>query len=128
MVQGDTAIGIRYTRKEVVCYASAPSDFDRQLSKGKIEQAMQTINAAMNHADEATKRFALRFMTRHSTGLDQELIEKQNTEPLERAYRKINAAKERLERPLERTSAQRSRICGVLDRPTKPSAHLGRRV
>jgi hypothetical protein len=54
--------------------------------------------------------------------MDREPIEKQNKEPLERAYRKINAAKERLERLLERTSAQRSRICGVLPCPTKPSA------
>jgi hypothetical protein len=55
----------------------------------------------------------------------EEFIEK---EPLERAYRKISAAKERLERLLERTSAQRSRICGVLACPTRPSARLGRRA
>jgi hypothetical protein len=55
----------------------------------------------------------------------EEFIEK---ELLERAYRKISAAKERLERLLERTSAQQSRICGILARPTRPSAHLGRRA
>ena len=40
----------------VTAYVSLPPDFDEQLSGVQIEQAMQSINAAMNHADEATRR------------------------------------------------------------------------
>ena len=46
----------RHDWASLTTYLSLPRDFENQLSAVKIKQAMESINAAMSHADEALRR------------------------------------------------------------------------
>jgi len=61
----------------VVAYASFPQDLERQLSIIRIRQASRRIEAALNHADFATKMVSLRMK---KTGLELQANSKMNTE------------------------------------------------
>jgi hypothetical protein len=108
----------------LTAYASLPPDFDQHLRGVQIQQAMESINVAMDHADEATKRFSQRFMSRQSARTAQETNKRQNEELLERAQQRINAAKERMEHLLTRTSTQRSHVYALLASTDKRQAEI----
>ena len=61
----------------VVAYASFPQDLERQLSIVRIRQASRRIEAALNHADFATKMVSSRIK---KTGLELQTNSKMNTE------------------------------------------------
>jgi len=106
----------RHDWSSLTAYVSLPADFDSQLADVRIERAMGSINAAMNHADEVTRRaFAEEFSSDSSQqgqGSPSDATESQ--ELLEGALEKIAAAKRRLQRLVDCIPAKRSRIYGNL--------------
>lgn len=85
----------------LTAYISFPSDFNEQLQGVKIEQAMQSINAAMNHADEATRKLSDKIQTSRSIEGMSPTSDEEKKELITNAQEKIAAAKARLERLLK---------------------------
>jgi hypothetical protein len=105
----------------LTAYVSLPPDFDVQLPGVQIEQAMQSINAAMNHADEATRNLFERIRKRATpTGAN----EKEKHELLQIARRKIKDAKQRLKLLLTTIPDYRSKIHGLLASTAKRQAEV----
>lgn len=100
----------------LTAYVSLPKDFERQLAGVQIEQVMRSINAAMNHADEATSRF---FNIRSSS--KRKAV---NAEVFKNALQRIEDAKKKLERLLKCLPAERTRITGLLASTEKRHAEV----
>ena len=109
----------------LTAYVSFPSDFDEQLQGVKIEQAMQSINAAMNHADEATRKLSTKII---ETGRSKEMPPPTSDEEkkilIKRAQEKIEDAKARLERLLKCIPDQEWRINALLASTEKREAEV----
>lgn len=108
----------------LTAYMSLPIDFDKQLSSVQIDQAMRSINAAMNHADEVTRRLIDRIRTKRLQEEQQYTSPAEMLKILEIARKKINNAKQRLERLLDRIPNQRVRILGLLASTEKRQAEV----
>jgi hypothetical protein len=107
----------------LTAYLSLPADFEKQLSEVQIAQALSSINAAMNHADEATSRVFERIKSTRSspgTGQTKEEIKKL----LNSARDKINEAKKKLERLLIRIPDKKTEIYGLLASTEKRQAEI----
>ncbi len=102
----------------ITAYASLPANFDEQLSDGQISQTRRSIEAALNHADEATRRFSKKLMSASQPGGEQ------TDDLLERTHEKINRAKERMESLLRSIPSRRSVISGLLASTEKRQAQL----
>lgn len=109
----------------LTAYVSLPPDFDEQLSGIQIGQAMDSINAAMNHADEATRRsFEQLRAKRSGSGAPDAADEVKNAQLLDTALDKIREAKKRLARLLECIPSERARIYGLLASTEKRQAEV----
>ncbi|KAA5544879.1 CHAT domain-containing protein [Adhaeribacter rhizoryzae] len=115
----------------LTAYVSFPPDFEKQLSDLQIEQALRSINAAMNHADEAIRQFVttMRVMLATTdTSLPQtELPQTENPEIkqlLVSARGKINKAKSKLNRLLDRLPGEQIRILGLQASTDKRQAEI----
>jgi hypothetical protein len=108
----------------LTAYVSLPSDFDDQRSAVQIKQAMRSINAAMNHADEATRRSFDRIRTKRSMEQQQSADEDKKKELLDSALNKIKEAKKKLERLLECIPTERAEINGLLASTEKREAEV----
>ncbi|HEX4949771.1 MAG TPA: CHAT domain-containing protein [Blastocatellia bacterium] len=110
----------------LTAYATLPPDIDRQLEKAQIAQAKRGINAAFNHADEATRRAFAKGTTR--TGLKLSYLEPTPTSDaetrkvLKNGQQKIEAAKRRLERLAPRIPSERIEILGLMASTEKRQA------
>lgn len=104
----------------LTAYVSLPPDIEQQLPGMQIEQAKYSINAAMNHADEATKR----LYDSWKTGTD----EQENTDALktliEKSRHKIEEANDHLEVLLKRIPAKGALINGLLGSTAKRHAEM----
>lgn len=131
----------------LVAYVSLPSDFDDQLKNFKIDQAGLSIDAAMNHADEATRNLSeiLSDMP-ENTGLSDSTPSDKNEDDaakkpkkkkaaeeddnqknevlVESALEKIKKAKKKYERLLEFVPEQSARIYGRLATTEKRHAEV----
>jgi len=106
----------------LTAYVSLPSDFDRQLASVQIGQAMRSINAAMNHADEATSRF---FNLRGgSKGKKPARKQTTDEEVFRSARQKIVDSKKKLERLLQCLPSEKARITGFLASTEKRHAEV----
>ncbi len=105
-------------------YVSFPADFDQQLSELKINQAMRSIDAAMNHADEATRRVYDKIRTRRMEDASQQMSDQDQKELLDTAWSKMKDAKQRLQKLLEYLPAERSLIHGLLASTEKRQAEI----
>lgn len=105
-------------------YVSFPADFDKQLSELKISQAMGSIEAAMNHADEATRRAYDKIRTKRTEDLNQLTSAQEQKELLDTAKQKMEDAKQRLEKLLEYLPDDRSEIHGLLASTEKRQAEI----
>jgi hypothetical protein len=115
----------RHDWSSLTAYVSLPADFDFQLADVRIERAMGSINAAMNHADEVTRRaFNKLFGSEQSQTQGRGTDARENKDLLEEALNKIAAAKDRLTRLLDCIPAQRSRIHGYLASTAKRQAEV----
>lgn len=108
----------------LTAYVSLPSDFDRQLAGVQIKQALRSINAAMNHADEVTRRFFIRITPKRSLVEYQQTTDAQKEKLLESARQKIKRAKKKLERLLDCIPSERSEINGLLASTEKRQAEV----
>jgi hypothetical protein len=103
----------------LTAYVSFPSDFSEQLQAVKIKQANESINAAMNHADEATRKLSNEIQTielRPMTDDDKRLL-------IRTALKKIDKAKKRLEKLLKTLPAHEG-IKGLLASTEKREAEV----
>jgi hypothetical protein len=107
----------------LTAYVSLPSDFDKQLPGVQIDRAMHSINAAINHADEATRKLSKRFATSHPSGQVQPSNEEKKA-LVESARHKIEEAKRRLERLLTSIPAESAHIYGLLASTEKRQAEV----
>jgi hypothetical protein len=108
----------------LVAYVSLPADFDEQLQSVQIDQAMQSINAAMNHADEATSVLSKRIQTARSTGDGQKVTEDEKRGLIDKARHKIEDAKKKLERLLKCIPSQSALINCLLASTEKRQAEV----
>jgi hypothetical protein len=109
----------------LTAYVTLPPDFEEQLSGIQISQAMRSINAAMNHVDEATRRFFEQLRSKRSKKSPPPgTTDEKNRQLVESAWEKIREAKARLQRLLERIPAERSHIYGLIASTEKREAEI----
>jgi hypothetical protein len=113
----------RHDWASLTAYVSLPPDFETQLSRVQIGQAMRSINAAMNHADEVTRRVFDRIRSKRSLTETPPSTEEDKA-LLTNAREKITEAKRRLRRLLDCLPARRSLIYGYLASTEKRQAEL----
>lgn len=104
----------------LIAYVSLPADFDKQLQDMQIDQAMHSINAAMNHADEATRKLFRRI----SSGESQQATDEDKRVLVEGAWHKIEEAKKKLERLLQCIPSQSLHISCLLASTEKRQAEV----
>jgi hypothetical protein len=111
----------------LTAYLSLPREFEHQLSRVQIDQAMGSINAAMSHADEVTRRHSPRAQSKRSR-------EKMQPSPadsgqlLNDARKRMSAAKKRLEDLVARLPKDQAKILGLLASTEKRQAEVLYRV
>jgi hypothetical protein len=97
----------------LTAYLSLPRDFEYQLSKVQINQAMGSINAAMSHADEAIRRYSERIKRKRSTR--QQSQESTSSDDLREDVRaRMHSARRQLEDLVTRIPKQGGKIRGLL--------------
>ena len=115
----------------LTAYISFPPDFNEQLQGLKIEQAMESINAAMNHADAATGKMS--DLIRDKSWDEEPVPKTKDGEKAEdeekkalvkKAQKKIEDAKARLERLLKCIPGKESRINGLIASTEKREAEV----
>jgi CHAT domain len=107
----------------LTAYISFPPDFDKQLQGVKIDQVMQSIEAALNHADEATRKLSPKIQTSRSKEEPMPTSDEKK-ELIKKAQKKIEDAKARLERLLKEMPAMEARIKGLLASTEKREAEI----
>lgn len=107
-------------------YVSLPTDFDRQLADVQIERARDSIEAALNYADEVTRRIFDQLKSTQMKSEDQEKKEKTLDKGafLENARQRIEEAKGKLKRLLNLIPEKRSRIYSLLASTEKRHAEV----
>ncbi|MDQ3292341.1 MAG: CHAT domain-containing protein, partial [Bacteroidota bacterium] len=112
----------------LTAYVSLPPDFEQQLSEVQIDQALRSINAAMNHADEATRRVFARITARRTASDPDSAASQGNDEEIKNlltnAWEKIKEAKKKLERLLTRIPNKKLQIYGLLASTEKRQAEI----
>jgi hypothetical protein len=101
-----------------------PVDFERQLADVQIDQARRSIDASMNHADEATRRFFEKIRAKRSLAEGEPANEEEIKELLKRARDRITDAKKKLERLLTRIPDKKLDIYGLLASTEKRQAEI----
>jgi len=114
----------RHDWSSLTAYLSLPADFDAQLADVRIERAMGSINAAMNHADEVTRRIFDRIRSKRSQTETPPSNTQEIKELLISAQDKITEAKKRLRRLLDCIPEKRSLIHGYLASTEKRQAEV----
>lgn len=108
----------------LIAYFSLPTDFEKQLQDFQIDRAMRSINAALNHADEATRKMSKRRMTSSPGDAPPQSTDEEKKTLVENAGRKIEAAKRRLEKLLERIPSKSAHIYALLASTEKRQAEV----
>ncbi|HKV09946.1 MAG TPA: CHAT domain-containing protein [Thermoanaerobaculia bacterium] len=108
----------------LTAYMSLPEDFEEQIARVQIERAMDSINAAMNHADEVTRRFFPKLRSKRTESEYQEKTPEEKLELLKSARQKIRDAKKNLERLTVSIPKERPRIYGLLASTEKRQAEV----
>lgn len=114
----------------LTAYVSLPADFEKQLDNIKIKQASESIDAAMDYADDVIGKLSKKIKGKHDADAAQsggQMGQDDNQEKkalVENARRKIEAAKKRLERLYECIPEQRSEISGLLASTEKRQAEI----
>lgn len=104
----------------LTAYVSLPTDIDQQLPRVQISQANRSINAAMNHADVATRRLSKRIKSDEpEAGTAAEL-----KTLVEKALHKIEEAKKRLQALIKRHPSKAAQIYGNLASAEKRHAEV----
>jgi hypothetical protein len=104
----------------LTAYVSLPADIDVQLRGVQIARANSSINAAMDHADVATRRLSKRYDTPEAAQADDAELDAL----IRNALDKIKKAKERLKALLNHIPTERARILGNLASTEKRHAQV----
>ena len=108
----------------LTAYMSLPADFNEQLPEIQIQRAMRSIDACMNHADEAISQLSENIKRDNET-VDAKNIDLEKMKPLlDDVHERINSAKKKLERLLVRWPAKKARISGLLASTEKRQAEI----
>jgi CHAT domain len=110
----------RHDWASLTTYLSLPRDFENQLSAVKIKQAMESINAAMSHADEALRRTSPRTRSKLSSEQQQDNV----TQLLEEARQRMRDGKKRLNDLVTGIPEQKAKIYGLLASTEKRQAQV----
>ena len=112
----------------VTAYLSMPNQFDHQLSRLKINQAMESVNAAMSYADEVTRRESSRIQSKRRS---ESTTTQTRTTYADKLYidarERMSAGKDRLESLVARIPSERL-IYGLLASTEKRQAEVLYRV
>jgi hypothetical protein len=106
----------------LTAYLSLPRNFEHQLSKVQINQAMGSINAAMSHADEVTRRTSLRIKRKRSPEKAQQAASPDQL--LKDARARMSIAKKRLDDLVTRIPKEKAKIYGLLASTEKRQAEV----
>jgi hypothetical protein len=110
----------RHDWASLTAYLSVPGDFDKQVSAVRINQAVESINAAMSHADEATRRTSGIIRSKLSAGKRQDDVSKL----LEEARQRMRDAKKRLNDLVASIPGEKAKIYGLLASTEKRQAEV----
>lgn len=105
----------------LTAYVSLPTDMEKQLRSVQIARANASINAAMDHADVATRRLSKRYDTGPEPGRGDAA---ELDALIDKALDKIKKAKERLKALLKRLPSESARIYGNLASAEKRHAQV----
>src|SRR5580692_7041864 len=100
----------RHDWASLTAYVALPHDFDEQRSSIQINQAMGSINAAMNHADEVTRQSYGRIKSKKSSSQTTQTT----SDLLDSARTKMDRAKKKLEDLCKRIPSKEALIYGYL--------------
>ena len=118
----------RHDWASLTAYVSLPRDFEQQLSAIKIEQALQSINAAMSHADEVTRRTSNKIQSKRSLQKKQDDVRADQLLQEAEARQRMRAAKERLKDLVASIPEEKANILGLLASTEKRQAEVLYRV
>jgi hypothetical protein len=110
----------RHDWASLTTYLSLPRDFEQQLCAVKIKQALESINAAMSHADEALRRTSPRTKAKLSSQQQQGNV----TQLLEEARQRMRDGKKRLNDLVSSIPEQKAKIFGLLASTEKRQAQV----
>lgn len=112
----------------IVAYASLPKDMERQLARLQVRQSRRSIEAALNHADEATRSSQGLAGTGDGSSSASAPQEKrqEKIDDVKDSLKKLNDAKKRLRATLEsqENPREQSRINGLLATTEKRQAEV----
>ena len=110
----------RHDWASLTTYLSLPRDFDKQLSATEIKQAMESINAAMSHADEATRHTSNRMQSKLRSEQKQDNV----SQLLEDARQRMRDGKQRLNDLVATIPEEEAKIYGLLASTEKRQAQV----
>jgi len=110
----------RHDWASLTTYLSLPRDFDKQLSATQIKQAMESINAAMSHADEATRHTSNRMQSKLRSEQKQDNV----SQLLEDARQRMRDGKQRLNDLVATIPEEEAKIYGLLASTEKRQAQV----
>ncbi|HMM92955.1 MAG TPA: CHAT domain-containing protein [Bradyrhizobium sp.] len=110
----------RHDWASLTAYLSLPRDFDKQLSATQIKQAMESINAAMTYADEATRHTSVKLQSKLRTEQKQDNL----GQLLEDAKQRMRDAKKRLNDLVATIPEEEAKIYGLLASTEKRQAQV----
>ncbi len=108
----------------LTAYLSLPQASEAQLSKIRINQAMESIDAAMSHADEVTRRTSNRIRSKRSLAKQQRQDDVDPGRLFQDARSRMSAAKKRLNDLVHDIPEQGPLICGLLASTEKRQAEV----
>jgi hypothetical protein len=108
----------------LVVYASFPQDLDRQLPRVRVARASKSVEAALNHADQATHSLS-KILSGSETP---DATSPETIQLLKSARDKLRAAMSRLETVLESPFADKALVYGLLASARKRQAEIFLRV
>lgn len=106
----------------LTAYASLPPDFDTQLAEAGIQQAMRSIDNALQMADRVLQTFSMRETARRGTS--GQTPETKKRELLAQALASVAEARRRLEAGMDTYPRQRGRILAQLATVAKRETQL----
>ena len=108
----------------LTAYLSLSRQFEHQLSTVQIDQAMRSINAAMSHADEVTRRTSSKIQSKRSREKMQQQSATDSDQLLNDARTRMSEAKKRLEDLVARIPKDEAKILGLLASTEKRQAEV----
>jgi hypothetical protein len=105
----------------ITAYVSLPSDFEYRLAEMQINRTKQSVDAAIKYADYATKKL---LRPRNQTQATETMSEDEKGRLLERAQRRIEAGRRRIEALGQRGQQRDPKVSSLLAATEKRCAEV----